>query len=95
MSVQVRYVIMSYVMFLSHAHPDFLNLALHEGRIRDGLSGACVIVTHVAGRTVRTANAGDCRTIIGRRIKHSNGTITYKAIELSQDHQIDTNQKER
>ena len=80
---------------LDMACSDFLNLALADGRIRDGLSGACVIVTHVGGRTVRTANAGDCRTIIGRRIVHSNGTVTWKAIELSQDHQIDTNPKER
>ena len=50
------------------ADHHFLELALRDKRMAAGLSGACVNVAHISGRTVRTANAGDCRTIVGRRV---------------------------
>jgi len=93
-------------VFLDADH-HFLELALRDKRYQAGLSGACVNVAHVQGRTVRTANAGDCRTIIGRRLRKSGDAAsgaaaspsmrpaTHQAIELTNDHQIDTNPLER
>ena len=83
--------------FLDADH-HFLELALRDKRMAAGLSGACLTVSHVAGRTVRTANAGDCRTIVGRRIRDASKpgeAATYQAVELTSDHQIDTNPYER
>lgn len=81
--------------FLDGDH-HFLEFALRDKRMSAGLSGACLTVAHVAGNVVRTANAGDCRTIIGRRISTGDSsTAQYQAIELTRDHQIDTNSLER
>eukprot|EP01083_Nonionella_stella_P013839 38944_1 len=72
----------------------FLARAFNENRINDGLSGACTVVSHVSDGLVTTGNAGDCRAIIARRIKDSYPS-RFEAIQLTEDHQIDTNAKER
>ena len=86
------------------ADHHFLELALRDKRMAAGLSGACVNVAHISGRTVRTANAGDCRTIVGRRVSRpaaegadatAAAPVQYQAVELTTDHQIDTNHLER
>lgn len=82
------------------ADHHFLELALREKRMAAGLSGACVNVAHVCGTTVRTANAGDCRTIVGKRVKTTQtpgaaDEFKFQAVELTSDHQIDTNSNER
>jgi serine/threonine protein phosphatase PrpC len=88
------------------ADSHFLELALRDRRLAAGLSGACLNVSHISGPTVRTANAGDCRTIVGRRVPKNNQPVNekgeqmnteykYQAIELTEDHQIDTNHLER
>ena len=53
------------------ADAHFLSQAWSEGRASDGLSGACVNVVHVDQSSVTSANAGDCRAVIGRRVAHS------------------------
>lgn len=79
----------------------FLTRAFNEKRYRDGLSGACAIVSHVCGSTIITGNAGDCRCIVARRINSEQNSSTnsrkskYIAIQLSTDHQIGTNSNER
>jgi len=50
-----------------HADDHFLKLALIDHRPLDGLSGACLLATHIKGDVVRTASAGDCRAVVGRR----------------------------
>lgn len=81
------------------ADHHFLELALRDQRYAAGLSGACLNVAHVSGNTVRTANAGDCRTIVGRRVARLTAAgeteYQYQAVELTTDHQIDTNHLER
>lgn len=97
--------------FLEADH-HFLELSLRDQRIQAGLSGACLTVAHVSGSNVRVGNAGDCRTIIGRRVPKSvqpksnaesndpaipppPAAYKYQAVELTTDHQIDTNHLER
>jgi pyruvate dehydrogenase phosphatase len=53
-----------------------------------------MLVAHVGPEEVTTANAGDCRAVIGRRKTGKTG-VTWEAIELSKDHQIDVNPAER
>ena len=90
------------------ADAHFLGQAWRDGMVSDGLSGACVNVVHVQDREVTSANAGDCRAIIGRRVDPSSPHPfpsavrhghqphpTHVAVELSQDHQIDVNPAER
>ncbi len=50
-----------------HADQHFIGYAMEDRRFGDALSGSCYVVTHVKGDTVRTASAGDCRVIVGRR----------------------------
>ena len=90
------------------ADAHFLGQAWRDGMVNDGLSGACVNVVHVQERVVTSANAGDCRAIIGRRIDPSSphpfpsavrlghqAHPTHIALDLSHDHQIDVNPSER
>jgi hypothetical protein len=81
-----------------NADRHFLNLCWYAARrdkTNDGLSGACATVSHVDGARgrVTTANAGDCRAIIGRF--DAGAKQGYTAVELTIDHQIDTNPAER
>lgn len=80
--------------FLEADH-HFLQFALDDGRVEDGLSGACLCVSHVVGKKIMTANAGDCRAIVGRRLSKCDGTFRWQAVELTTDHQIDSNHLER
>lgn len=81
----------------------FLTQAITERRFLEARAGACVLVSHVNGSTVTVANAGDCRAVLGRRAEKgwSFGSLLsgpekkWTAIELSQDHQIDTNPGEK
>eukprot|EP01006_Ploeotia_vitrea_P066606 TRINITY_DN95329_c0_g1_i1.p1 TRINITY_DN95329_c0_g1~~TRINITY_DN95329_c0_g1_i1.p1 ORF type:complete len:401 (+),score=179.51 TRINITY_DN95329_c0_g1_i1:1-1203(+) len=65
---------------------DFLTGALRENRVKDGLAGACALVVHVdeAKGVITTANAGDCRAIVARKV----GDGQYKAVPLSIDHDL-------
>lgn len=77
------------------ADHHFLSYALQDQRYQHGLSGACFNVVHIKDKTIMTANGGDCRAVIGRRVTASDGSVSYRAIALSEDHQIDTNPSER
>ena len=91
------------------ADAHFLSQAWKDGRVVDGLAGSCYNVVHIRQRRVTSANAGDCRAIIGRRVDPSTSpsllpsavrmghqrSPTHWAVELSQDHQIDVNPSER
>ena len=90
------------------ADAHFLSQAWRDGMPSDGLSGACVNVVHINDRTVTSANAGDCRAIIGRRVDPKAAASVpsavrmghqreprHVAVELSHDHQIDVNPGER
>ena len=91
------------------ADAHFLGQAWRDGRATDGLSGACVNVVHVRDDLVTSANAGDCRAIIGRRVDSASFATAFPsavrtghqrrpahvAIPLSHDHQIDVNPSER
>lgn len=77
------------------ADTHFLEFSLQDHRYTDGLSGACYNVLHIEKDKIVCANAGDCRAIVGRRVHGPDGSIHYEAIELSEDHQLDTNPAER
>jgi serine/threonine protein phosphatase PrpC len=78
------------------ADNHFLEFSLADNRINDALSGACINVVQISGDNVVCANAGDCRAIIGRRrVNSASNSVEYEAVELSKDHQIDTNPGER
>lgn len=57
----------------------FLTTALKSKRFEDGLSGACMVVSHITAEAVTTANAGDCRAIVGRRVTLPDGACCVHA----------------
>ena len=77
-----------------HADNDFLDYCWLDNSHDSGLSGACAVAVHVDNNVIQAANIGDCRAIVARR---NDGTFktTYTAVELTQDHQIDTNDVEK
>jgi serine/threonine protein phosphatase PrpC len=51
------------------ADAHYLGLSL-QGE-RDGKAGACLSVSYIKDDEIHTANAGDCRVLVGRRIKRT------------------------
>lgn len=73
---------------IEQADQHFLSLAVRENRLKDGIAGACLIVSHFKDDVIRTASAGDCRGVVGRRIDENTqrtlpGTIPGGAVLLN------------
>lgn len=77
-----------------HADADFLDYCWLDHAYESGLSGACAVTVHIDNDTVSTANIGDCRAVIARRNSNT-AQPSYTAVELTTDHQIDTNEAEK
>lgn len=66
---------------------------LDPEKLRDGFSGACVLLSYFLNDHIYVANAGDCRAVLGRKrdssgdpIKGADTRRVWEAIELSHDH---------
>ena len=77
-----------------HADHDFLDYSWIDGVYDNGLAGACAVTVHIDNNIINTANIGDCRAVIARR-NNNKSNISYTAVELTRDHQIDTNEAEK
>eukprot|EP01114_Cavostelium_apophysatum_P001724 TRINITY_DN11502_c0_g1_i1.p1 TRINITY_DN11502_c0_g1~~TRINITY_DN11502_c0_g1_i1.p1 ORF type:complete len:393 (+),score=89.29 TRINITY_DN11502_c0_g1_i1:254-1432(+) len=59
-------------------------------KLHDVFSGACVLMTYVLDNYLFVANAGDCKALLGARVKNSNGEWQWMARPLSTIHTAKT-----